>query len=159
MRHALHQSDHAKKLHEKGTSDKHTDKQKHKHTSWLLDQLGPEGLVGEKFGKVFGNQGKVANYTGCRIFLLSNTQHIFGLFQRFQQKNWCHILKSVLKVGDIMWTWNYIVRDILQVAVFIDHPAEATILTDLSMALSLLDAALGALALARWSQAMFYKHL
>ena len=83
---------------------------------------------------------------------------IKGLFQRFQQKNWYRFLKSVLKVGDIMWTWNYIVRDILQVAVLKDHPTEATIRTDLSMALSLLDAALGALALARWSQAMFYTH-
>ena len=32
-----------KKLHEKGTSDKQTKR----HTSLLLDQLGPEGWVGE----------------------------------------------------------------------------------------------------------------
>ena len=34
-------------LHEKGTSEKQTDKQTDKHTSRLLDQLGPEGRVGE----------------------------------------------------------------------------------------------------------------
>ena len=36
-----------KKLHEKGTSDKQTDKQTYKHSSRLLDQLGREGRVGE----------------------------------------------------------------------------------------------------------------
>ena len=34
---------------------------------------------------------------------MSNILCIFGHFWRFQQKNWCHILKSVLKVDQIMW--------------------------------------------------------
>ena len=46
-----------------------------------------------------GNQWKVANYTRCKKILLSNIQCIFGHFWRSQQKNWCHIMKSVFKVG------------------------------------------------------------
>ena len=43
--------------------------------------------------------GKWLIVRGVYIFLVSKIQHIFGLFWRFQQKNWWQILKSVLKVG------------------------------------------------------------
>ena len=43
-RHALHQSDHAKKSHGKGTNIQTNDNTR---TSRLRDQLGPEGRVGE----------------------------------------------------------------------------------------------------------------
>ena len=46
----------SKKLHEKETSDKQTDRKKDKLTSRLYDQLGPEGRVGENHpsGVFFG---------------------------------------------------------------------------------------------------------
>ena len=39
---------------------------------------------------------------------MSDSESIFENFKRSQKKNWCYLLKSVLKVGKIMWTLNYI---------------------------------------------------
>ena len=79
---------------------------------WRFDHLplfyfGPKMLIIKK-NILFGNQLKVANYSECQPNLLSNIQRIFGHFSRPPQKNWWHILKSVFKVGWIMWTQNYI---------------------------------------------------
>ena len=52
----------------------------------------------------FWNQWKAAIYTGCQKNVLSNIQRIFSHFWRPQEKNWCHIHKSFLRVDYIMQT-------------------------------------------------------
>ena len=64
----------------------------------------------KKIANVFGNQLKVAKYAGCQNkFIFKHLAH-FLPFLRPQQKNWYHILKSVLKVGKRILAWNCVFK-------------------------------------------------
>ena len=72
------------------------------HNLTLIQKIWPF----KKIANVFGNQLKVANYAGCQNkFIVKYLAH-FLPFLKAQETNWYHILKSVLKVGKIMWAWN-----------------------------------------------------